>query len=77
MKIKVYPPPFIKADALDQDNFIDIDEGGTVRQVYQKLRIPLFLSPYIYCTVNYKKATLDTSLKKGDIVSYISFISGG
>lgn len=77
MKIKVYPPPFIKADALDQDNFIEIDEGGTLRQIYQKLKIPLFLSPFIYSTVNYKKTNLDTSLKKGDIVSFISFMSGG
>ncbi|KUK73942.1 MAG: hypothetical protein XD91_0283 [Clostridiales bacterium 38_11] len=77
MKIKVYPPTFIKADVLDMDNYIEIDEGGTVRQIYDRLGIPVVLSPLVYCVVNYKKTKLDTPLKKGDIVSFISFLSGG
>ena len=77
LKIKVYPPPFIKAEALDKDNCIEINEGDSVRLIYEKLKIPKVLSPLVYCTVNYKKAKLDTPLKKGDIVSFISFMSGG
>ena len=77
MKIKVYPPPFINAENVDKDNYIEINQGDTVRQIYERLRIPLVLSPLVYCTVNYKKAKLNTSLKEGDIVSFISFMSGG
>lgn len=77
MNIKVYPPPFIKADAIDENGYIYLNNGKTLMDLYKKLKIPVFLSNIVYCTVNYRKEKLSIELKDGDIVSFITFISGG
>lgn len=77
MKIKVYPPPFIKADAINEDGYIFLSDGKTLKDLYKELKIPLFLKEIVFCSVNYKKTKISIELKDGDIVSFITFMAGG
>ena len=77
MKIKVYPPPFVKGGILDDDNQLALQDGATLEQVYRLLKIPTIFKPIINCQVNYQKASLNQVLKDGDVVSFIVFITGG
>lgn len=77
MKVKVYPGPYCKTDALDEDGFIYLEEGSTLADLYKKVKYPIYLRGVGLCVVNYTKAKLDTELKDGDIVSFFAPMSGG
>lgn len=77
MKTRVYAPPFIKANALDEDGFLELRQGAVLRDVYKKLKIPIFFRRIIVCTVNYEKAKMDTVLFENDIISFITPLAGG
>ena len=77
MKVKVYAPVFLNLKSIDSDGYVTLDEGATVNTLYKKLRIPLIIRPLMFCSVNYKQVKLKTKLKEGDIVSFLSFVSGG
>lgn len=77
MRIKVYPGPFCSADALDEDGFIELQEGATVGDVLKAVKLPLPLKLMGLYMVNYKKAKQDTRLKDGDIISIIAPMAGG
>ncbi len=77
MKIKVYAPPFFNLSAIDEDGFIEVEEGSTLNTLYKKLRIPLPIRPLIIGSVNYERVKLTYKLKDGDVVSILSMLSGG
>lgn len=77
MKVKVYPGPFCKTDVLDEDGFIEIEEGTKVGDVIKILECPLPIKILGLYMVNYKKVKLSTKLKDGDIISIITPIAGG
>jgi len=77
MKIRVYPGPFSHTDALDEDGFMDIEEGAEVGDVIKRLRYSFPIRVLGLYMVNYKKAKLNTKLKDGDIISIITPIAGG
>lgn len=77
MRVKVYPGLFCSTDELDEDNFMELQEGAVVGDVLKKLKFPLPLRMMGLYMVNYKKAKLDTKLKDGDTVSIITPMAGG
>jgi len=77
MKIKVYPGPFCNLNALDEDGFIEMEEGAVVGDVLRKIKYPILLSKLGLFTVNYSPAKAGTKLKDGDIISIITPIAGG
>lgn len=77
MKVKVYPGPFCRTDALDEDGFMDIEEGASVSEVIKKLNCSIPVRMLGLFMVNYKKVKLDTKLKDGDVISIITPIAGG
>jgi molybdopterin converting factor small subunit len=77
MKVKVYAPAFCSFDHLDDDNVMELPEGATLNDVFQRLKIPLPLRLFPIYTVNYEKAYLGTRLKDGDVVSFLTPLAGG
>ncbi len=77
MKIKIYLPHFLHRDNVDEDGYLEMNPGSKLRDVYRKLRIPVLFCSIVFAYVNNEKASLDTPLEEGDIVSFVSFISGG
>ena len=77
IRVKVYLPPYLKSERLDQDGYIELRKGSTLRDLFRRLEIP---APFIMvnlCRVNYETAALSRVLADNDTVSFFSFISGG
>lgn len=77
MKVKVYPGPFCKTEAIDEDGFIEVEEGATVADVINRLRCPFPIKVLGLYMVNYEKVKSSFKLKDGDIISIITPIAGG
>jgi molybdopterin converting factor small subunit len=77
IRVKVYAPGFINHDSIDPNGYVDLEEGDSIGQLYQKLKLPLALRFIMICSVNYGQARLSTRLKDGDIVTFLFPISGG
>ncbi|KUO76596.1 MAG: hypothetical protein APF77_16880 [Clostridia bacterium BRH_c25] len=77
MRVKVYPGPLCDTDVLDEDGFMELEEGAVVSDLLKKLKYPFPMRILKLYLVNYKKAGLNTRLKDGDIVSIIAPMAGG
>lgn len=77
IKVKVYAPAFSSFQHVDDDNFMELPAGATLKDVFRCLKIPLPLRPFLVCTVNYEKAGLNTPLDNGDVVSFFTPLAGG
>ncbi|MDP3176657.1 MAG: MoaD/ThiS family protein [Spirochaetaceae bacterium] len=77
MKVRVYPPSFADSGALDDEGFLELNEGCVLDDVYTALRITFPLKHIVLCFVNYERAILSARLEDGDIVSFFSIVSGG
>lgn len=77
MRVQVFVPAFAKIELLDDDNFIELNEGCSLRNLQRKLRVPLIYRPFVSCLVNYEKVSFSTKLKEGDVVSFYTVVSGG
>ncbi|MCK9445110.1 MAG: hypothetical protein M0Q14_11360 [Tissierellaceae bacterium] len=77
IKVRVFPGPFIDIELLDEDGFIFLSEGSTIRDLLKILRIPKIIYSIGLYTLNYNKASLKTVLENEDEFSFISPISGG
>lgn len=72
MKVKVYSGPLCKANVLDVDGYMELDEGATVADVLKELKCPIYIKALGLYMVNYKKVKSNTILKDGDIISIIT-----
>ncbi len=77
LKVKVYLPPYLKADKLNKSGYIELNRGATLADLFRILEIPAPLLTSRLCRVNYEKAALKTELNEGDIISFYSLITGG
>ncbi len=77
IKIKVYLPPYLDSGKLDGSGYLNLTEGATLHDLFKELAIPFPAATVKLCRVNYDKASLKTSLKDGDVISFFSLISGG
>jgi molybdopterin converting factor small subunit len=77
MRIRVYAPPFARIAAIDEGGYVSLPEGATLNELFKALRLPFRRGAARLCLVNYEKASLDSALKDGDIVSFFALASGG
>lgn len=77
MRIRVFPPMFIEPKGLDENGYIDVEEGMTLKKLMKKIKVPIPLAPLLLCSINYKKASLKEILQDGDVVTFINIVSGG
>ncbi|MBI9044005.1 MAG: MoaD/ThiS family protein [Anaerolineaceae bacterium] len=77
MKIKVYAPNFCDHSSLDNSNYMELPDQATVKDIYQRLKIPLIFCPIVVCAVNQKTTKISGKLKDGDVISFILPIAGG
>lgn len=77
MRVRVYPPPFGKADSIDEKGFVDLPEGTTLKALLKRLKVPFRVGMVHLCLVNQEKARLSQVLREGDTVSFLVLLSGG
>lgn len=77
IKVKVYAPAMLDHTQIDANSILLLEEGSTLGKVYRILKVPFWLKPILFCTVNYDRVKLNTVLQDGDVVSFIAPISGG
>ncbi len=77
MQIRIYLPPYINADIVDEHGYITLEKDTTLKDLFRLLKVPFPLGTVHLCRVNYEKASLNRKLKAGDTVSFFSLISGG
>ncbi len=77
MKVKVIAPAFCSFKHIDENGYMILPEGATLNDVYKKLRVPLLFRKILFSSVNYERVKLRTKLKDGDVVSFLSVITGG
>jgi sulfur carrier protein ThiS len=56
---------------------MELDEGSTVKDVFQKLGVPAIFHPIMVFSVNYNKVKISTILEDGDVVSFLALLAGG
>ncbi len=62
---------------MDENSYMDVEDGITLKQLYRILKVPWLYRPILYCTINYEPARMKTRLMDGDVVSFLAPISGG
>ncbi len=77
MRVKVYAPPFAKREKIDENNYLELQEGATLKEVFNLLEIPLPIGAVFLCRVNYEKADLGMTLQEGDVISFYFHLAGG
>ncbi|MFO7952489.1 MAG: MoaD/ThiS family protein [Bacillota bacterium] len=77
MRVKVYLPPYLSREFVSEDGYLQLQEGATLKKLFELLKVPIPIAAVHLCRVNYEKATLNTRLNDGDIVSFFSLLSGG
>jgi molybdopterin converting factor small subunit len=77
MKIKVYAPGFLDFNYIDENGYMELEDGSTINEVFKKLKVPFYMKKFLIFSVNYEKASLKTRLKEGDTVSFLTPLSGG
>jgi molybdopterin converting factor small subunit len=77
IKVKVYAPAIIDHSKLDSNSYLILEDGTSLRKLYRLIKVPLWLQPILFCTVNYDRVKMNTILQDGDVVSFIAPISGG
>lgn len=77
MKVRVFAPGFCNFENIDDANFMELEEGSTLHEVYRNLKIPFHLRPIMICMVNYHRVKKSTVLKEGDVISFLAPLAGG
>lgn len=77
IKVKVLMPAFLDHSLLNEDSLLLLDEGATVKNLFDTLKIPLILRPILLVLVDYEPAKLKTVLQDGSTVSFVFPIAGG
>ena len=77
MKVKVHAPAFCSFKYIDEHGDMILPDQARLNDVYKKLRVPLPLRKLLFAAVNYRRAKLNTKLKNGDVVSFLTPLSGG
>lgn len=77
IKIKVYPGPLCNSDALDEDGFIQAEEGTTVGDLLRQIGCPKTVERAGLFTVNQRRTKTNMKLNDGDVLSIIAPVAGG
>lgn len=77
MRIRVFPPMFIEAKGLDEEGYIEVPDGISLKKLMKIIKVPVTLAPLLMCSVNYRKVKVKEELREGDVVTFINIVSGG
>jgi molybdopterin converting factor small subunit len=77
MKVKVHAPAFCSFEHIDENGYMILPEKATLNDVYKKVRVPLPFRKLLFSAVNYRRVKLNTKLNDGDVVSFLTPLSGG
>ena len=77
IKVKVNAPAYCSFKHIDEKGYMNLPEGATLNDVYIKLGVPLVMRKVLFSAVNYEQVKLGTKLKEGDVVSFLTIMSGG
>ncbi len=77
MKVRITAPPFCDHSSIDNRGFIELKEGASLNDLYNKLKVTALLRPFLITSVNYEIARPSASLSDGDEVSIFWPLSGG
>lgn len=77
MRVKIYASGYCSFDHIDDEGFMTLTEGASVKDVLKKLGIPMVLRRLPLVAVNYEQVKVGTELKDGDVVSLLGPLSGG
>ena len=77
MRVKVFPPHGSDRSALDERSWLELPEGGTVRNVLALIRCSPLKAKLLLVSVNGERCPLDRELHDGDIVGFFFPATGG
>ena len=77
MKVKFHAPAFCSFKHIDENGYMILPDQATLNDVYKRLRVPLPFRKLLFSAVNYRRSKLNTILKDGDVVSFLTPLSGG
>ena len=77
MKVRVYAAAYCNHEAIDEEGYMVLPDGAVLNDVYKRLQVPWLLRRVVFATVNYRKVGVETKLKDGDVVSFLSALGGG
>ena len=77
MRIKILPPQGSDRSALDERSWADMPEGSTVRDALALVRCSRLKAKILLVSVNGERASMNTELHDGDVIGFISPVTGG
>lgn len=77
IRVKVFPPYGCDRSALDEKSWMEIREGSTVKDVLKIIRCNSLKAKMLMVSVNGERSPLSRELKDGDVVGFLSPVSGG
>ena len=77
MKVRITAPPFCDHSLIDNRGFIELKEGASLNDLYNRLKVTALLRPFLITSVNYEIARPSVTLSDGDEVSIFWPLSGG
>lgn len=77
IRVKVFPPYGCDRSALDERSWVEIPEDSTVRDVLKIIRLNPLKAKLLLVSVNGERAHLSQKLKDGDVIGFITPVSGG
>lgn len=77
IRVKVFPPFGCDRSALDERSWMEIKEGSSVSDVLRIIRLSPLRAKLLLVSVNGEQTSLSRELRDGDVIGFISPVSGG
>lgn len=77
IRVKVFPPYGCDRSALDERSWMEIEDGSTVNDVLRIIRLSPLRAKFLLVSVNGERTSLSRELRDGDVIGFISPVSGG
>lgn len=77
IRVKVFPPFGCDRSALDERSWMEIKEGSSVSDVLRIIRLSPLRAKLLLVSVNGERTSLSRELRDGDVIGFISPVSGG
>ena len=77
IRVKVFPPYGCDRSTLDERSWMEIEEESTVKDVLKIIRLNPIKAKLLLVSVNGERVSLSRKLQDGDVIGFISPVSGG
>ena len=77
MRVKILPPHGCDRSALDAQSWAELPEGSSVRDALRLVRCSPVKARLLLVSVNGERASLDRTLRDGDVLGFFIPVSGG